>query len=389
MHVSRKNYLVLIFGAALLLLQPALTAQAQTYFPPYGSEWEERSPEALGMDANLLQQAVDFALEAESYIPRDLDLFIAQSFAGEPHNEIIGPTRERGPATGMILRDGYLVAEWGDTERVDMTFSVTKSFLSATAGIAFDQGLIKDVDDPVRKYVQDGGFASEQNESITWHQLLNMTSEWEGTLWDKPDWADRPVGERGSYHERELQEPGTHWKYNDVRVNRLALSLLRVFREPLPRILREHVMDPIGASRTWEWHGYDNSWVTVDGQKVQSVSGGGHWGGGMFISARDLARFGLLTLHNGAWDGTQVLSEEWLERVRTPTDLQPTFGYMNWFVNTDQELLSSAPESSFYHAGAGSNIVYVDPENDLVIVTRWIDSDELDAFIGRVLDAID
>jgi hypothetical protein len=51
-------------------------------------------------------------------------------------------------------------------------------------------------------------------------------------------------------------------------------------------------MDPIGASTTWRWHGYENSWIELDGRRVQSVSGGGHFGGGMFISAWDLARFG-------------------------------------------------------------------------------------------------
>ena len=109
--------------------------------------------------------------------------------------------------------------------------------------------------------------------------------------WDKPDWADRPP--RGRTPEelkaRELREPGTRFKYNDVRVNRLSLALLRVFKRPLPEVLREHVMDPIGASPTWRWHGYENSWVLLDGQRMQSVSGGGHWGGGRSTRATSTA----------------------------------------------------------------------------------------------------
>ena len=101
---------------------------------------------------------------------------------------------------------------------------------------------------------------------------------------------------------RTRNEPGSVYKYNDVRVNLLALAALHVWRRPLPQVLRELVMDPIGASNTWRWHGYENSWVNVDGVMVQSVSGGGHWGGGMFISARDQARFGLLTLRRGKWE---------------------------------------------------------------------------------------
>ena len=60
----------------------------------------------------------------------------------------------------------------------------------------------------------------------------------------------------------------------------LALAALHVWRRPLPQVLRDMVMNPIGASNTWRWHGYENSWVVIDGLNVQSVSGGGHWGGG-------------------------------------------------------------------------------------------------------------
>lgn len=378
-------YLLITFCFLSFHLLPA--QETDVYFPGY-NDWERLTPDQAGMDPQLLDDAIRFAQEAESTIPLNLEIFIAETFAGEPYNEIIGPVKERGPATGVIVRDGYIIAEWGEPYRVDMTFSVTKSFLSAVAGIAYDSGLIRDVHDPVRDYLQDGGFNTSHNSKITWHQLLNMTSEWEGTLWGKPDWADRPVGEPGEYHKRELSEPGTRWKYNDVRVNRLALSLLRIFREPLPKILREHVMDPIGASRIWEWHGYENSWVKVDGINLQSVSGGGHWGGGMFIDAYDMARFGLLCLRNGNWNGTQVLSEEWIGRSSTPTDIRSTYGYMNWFLNTNEELLPSAPESTFFHAGAGDNLIIVVPDYDLVVVVRWIQRMKRDEFIAKILTAI-
>lgn len=71
----------------------------------------------------------------------------------------------------------------------------------------------------------------------------------------------------------------------------------------------------------------------------------------------------------------------------TPTPAQPTYGFMNWFLNTDRKLLPSAPASAFAHLGAGTNIVYVDPEHDLVIVARWIERSALDEFVRRVLGA--
>ena len=102
----------------------------------------------------------------------------------------------------------------------------------------------------------------------------------------------------------------------------------------MPQVLKEHIRDPIGASATWRWHGYDNSWVTIDGAKMQSVSGGGHWGGGMFISARDHARFGLLFLENGNWNGKQLISRKWIDLARTPTPVKNDYGYMSWYLDT-------------------------------------------------------
>jgi CubicO group peptidase (beta-lactamase class C family) len=240
----------------------------------------------------------------------------------------------------------------------------------------------------VRDYVPTELFSSEHNAKITWNHLLRQTSDWEGTLWGKPDWADRPQGDPLTWMTRPRNEPGTAYKYNDVRVNLLALAALHVWRRPLPQVLKELVMDPIGASIAWRWHGYDTSWITLDGQQVQSVSGGGHWGGGMFISAYDQARFGHFTLRRGRWGDRQLLSEKWISMALTPSAPQPTYGFMNWFLNTDRKLLSSAPASSWYHAGNGANIIYCDQEHDLVVVVRWIQSDQLDGFIGRVLAAV-
>jgi len=376
------------------------------YYPPRWPEWQCKKPSEVGMSAEEIELAIDFSRQNETELPRDLEMWAILKM-DEPFGELIGPVKERGDVTGLIMRHGYIVSEWGDTNRVDMTYSATKSYLSTTAGLAFDRGLIHSVHDRVADYVRDGGFDSPHNASITWHHLLNQTSDWQGTLWGKPDWGDRPEGEKSQWANRQLYEPGTHWKYNDVRVNRLALSLLRIWRRPLPQVLHEYIMDPIGASPAWEWHGYDNSWVTVDGQQVQSMTGGGHWGGGLWISARDHARFGLLCLRNGRWQDKQLLSEKWIAMARTPTgardcpeenysaaygmpaECQTTYGYMNWMLNTNKRLLPSCPETSFFHAGNGANIIWVDQEHDLVVVIRWIRREMLDGFLARVLLALE
>jgi CubicO group peptidase (beta-lactamase class C family) len=361
---------------------------AAPYFPGPHDDWERRAPEAVGMDPARLQEAIAFAQASENKAPRDLALNHPLTQAREPYDEPIGPFKERGPVSGVILRHGYLVAEWGEPRRVDMTFSVTKSFVSTVVGLALDRGLIRDLGDRVQGYVPTEHFASAHNARITWEHLLRQTSDWEGTLWGKPDWADRPTGEPATWATRPRNEPGAVYEYNDVRVNLLALAALHVWRRPLPQVLRELVMEPIGASSTWRWPGYDNSWLNVDGVMVQSVSGGGHWGGGMQISAFDQARFGLLTLRDGKWKDRQLLSPGFLARARTPTPAEPTYGFMNYFLNTGRKLLPSAPETAYHHLGAGTNAVYCDRQNDLVVVVRWIESRALDGVVQRVLGSL-
>jgi CubicO group peptidase (beta-lactamase class C family) len=293
-----------------------------------------------------------------------------------------------------VLRGGLVVAEWGDTARADMTFSVAKSYLSILAGLAWDRGLIGDPHDKVRSLVDDGGFDSPHNDGITWHHLLQQTSEWEGVLWDKPDLIDRnrtvggqpSAAPKGSH--RDLRAPGEFWEYNDVRVNRLSLALLRVWRRPLPDVFRELVMAPLGASADWEWHGYRNSDVEIDGRRVQSVAGGGHWGGGIFISACDQARIGLLLLRRGMWGSRRVLSDAWIERMLQPCPLYPNYGYL-WWLNAGQALYPSASPSSYYARGAGGNLTWIDPDNDLVAVLRWTDPAAMDGFMKLTVAALE
>ena len=400
------------FAIAACCVAATAAAQGPTpYVPPPGA-WERRTPEQMGMDGPRLQEAIAFAKSSEVKAPRDLEAAHYQTFGREPFGNAVGPMKPRGEPTGIIVRRGYIVAEWGEPARVDMTYSVTKSFVSTSVGLAVDRGMIRSIDDSVYQYMApvlhavapalrtEGGvgqfdartpiapFETLHNRKITWRHLLQQTSDWEGTLWGKPEWADRPTGQPETWWTRERVGPGVAYEYNDTRVNALALASLNVWRRPLPQVLRELVMDPIGASPTWRWYGYDNSWVILDGQMIQSVAGGGHWGGGMFISAYDQGRFGLLTLRNGRWGTKQLISEQWIKLSRTPTSVQPDYGFMNYFLNTGKKRLPSANESVYMHLGNGTNAIICDPENDLVVVARWIDGNALDGLMQRVLAAL-
>jgi CubicO group peptidase (beta-lactamase class C family) len=382
-RLSARN---LVPGLFLCLILLSTVLQAADYVPPRGA-WARVDPAAAGFDPDRLAEALRLAQDQAVVEPRELSESIIDAFSGEPGFRILGPTGTREASAGLIIRGGRIAAEWGDLERVEMTFSVVKSYLSTVAALAWADGLIGDVQDPVGRFVRGDLFGSEHNRQITWHHLLNQTSDWSGTLWDVPDWADRPEGDDPeAWPNRSLHTPGTYWKYNDVRINLLAYSLLEVLREPLPVVLRERIMDPIGATPTWRWHGYENSWVELDGRRLQSVSGGGHFGGGMFINTYDHARFGLLFLRGGRWGEEQLIPEGWLDLARKPTPQRKDYGYL-WWLNTDRERIPAAPESAYWAAGFGGNYIYIDEQNDLLIVLRWVPA--LEEVITAITGALD
>jgi CubicO group peptidase (beta-lactamase class C family) len=353
---------------------------------------------ALGFKPEGLAEAIAFHRAHESPWSRDFltpeGRYIGVADEPPAPGEVLGPVRPRGGPNGLVLRRGQIAAEWGDTARADMSFSIAKSYLGVLAGLAVARGLIRDVDAPVRDSALDDGFDAGQNRAVTWRHLLQQTSEWSGTLWGKPDTIDHnrdlgrsELGASDKGRPRRLGAPGTFWEYNDVRVNRLSLSLLQVFRRPLADLLREAVMDPIGASRDWEWQPYREAWVTIDGVRMPSVPGGSHWGGGLWMSTRDHARFGLLVQRRGRWQGRELVPAGWIDQMLRPCPVNPEYGFL-WWLNTGRRGLPSAPASSFAARGAGSNVIWIDPDREIVAVIRWIARPQVDAFLARLLAAV-
>ncbi|MDP3352883.1 MAG: serine hydrolase [Flavobacteriaceae bacterium] len=370
-----------------LLISTGIVHSQKVYYP--NAVWQVKTPEELKMNKTMLDSAVYIAVNNENKMSRDLKIANYSAYKDEPNYEILGPTKQRGGPAGVIIKNGYIVAQWGDVNRVDMTFSVAKSYLSTIAGLAIDKGLIKNMNDYVNQYVWDETYETPHNSKIKWEHLLTQTSDWSGNLFGIDDWADRPPkeGNIDAWKNRILYEPGTHYKYNDVRVNLLAHSLLQVWRQPLPVILKENIMDPIGASTTWRWYGYDNSFVNIDGIMMQSVSGGGHFGGGLFINTLDMARFGLLFQRNGKWENKQLISEKWVKSVSQGSSANKSYGYL-WWTNIENNL-SGVPSNVYYAVGFGGNYIIIDNEHDLVIVTRWIDTNKIDDLIRATIKSIE
>ena len=336
------------------------------------------------MDPAKLQEAIEWAKANAS--PWDFEKDQIPTFGA-----VLGPLpKQRAATNGIILRHGYIVGEFGDTKTNDPVYSVAKSFLSTVCSIAVARGLIKDVNDPVAKYIHDGGYDSPHNAKITWKNHLQQTSEWEGTLWGKnANFVGVEQFGNGKREPRAIQEPGSYYEYNDVRINRFSLSLLRLFGEALPDVLKKNIMDPIGASREWSWHGYgDKSKADINGHQIESVSGGTRWGGGLWINSEDLARFGLLILNHGKWGTEQIVSAKWLDEAVTPSEHGPDYGYL-WWLNTKQKQWPSGPPSSFAAIGNGGNIVWIDPQHDMVLVWHWHKGGKaMDGMVQRLTAAV-
>lgn len=378
-----RSFLLFLF---LGILINSVSAQ-KTYYPD--KKWETKPAVELSINQQGLDEAVLFAQKNEYSGSSDLRIAIYEGFKNEPYIDIIGPTTNRGSGAGLIIKNGFIAAQWGDLLRVDMTFSVTKSYLSTIYALAHEKELINSMNDFAGAYVVDGTFDGKHNQSIQWKHLLNQSSDWSGTLFGQNDWADRPPNTGGidDWKYRKLNNPGEIYEYNDVRVNVLAYSLLQVWRKPLPQVLKEYIMDPINASPSWRWHGYSNSWVTIDGLSMQSVSGGGHSGGGIFINTFDQARFGYLFLRNGKWKEKQLISEEWIKQIQQSSEANPAYSYL-WWLNKGNRKMEGIPESIFYASGFGGNFIVIDQENDLLIVTRWLEPSKLEEFLKLVYKSL-
>ena len=343
-----------------------------------------------------------------------------------PHNQLLGPVFPRGAPCRVVRHKGRNLCSWGDINRPDMTFSVTKTYLAIVAGLAYDNGLITDLDAPVQNLIDQQklrvtGFSDGHNKQITWRQLLQFTSEWQGSCFGIPDQVDHhrvitlqkkaaqgqleDVKPKGT--KRKLLTPGSYWEYNDIRINQFALVLMHLFKESLPDVFDREIMRPLGiktrsglspdnhkplTTNEWQWYGYENSWQEINSKRMQSVPGGGHWGGGMVICAEHQAIVAELLINRGQTkDGTgkQLLSPDWINLMLKPCEQAPFYGLFTW-LNTDHCISPAAPESTYFAMGIGGQLVMHDPVNALIAVLRWTDANyttDIIELIYRIFNA--
>ncbi len=246
-----------------------LAGADETAFP--GDAWERRPPEALGLNVEAV--------------------------------EAMGALMEKARANGVLIRDGYLVAEWtygGPADERFETQSCTKSITSMVLGLALKEGKIADLDDRVKDYYPSFDAGPYTDEITFWH-LVTATSGIEAKRWTE------------RYDARGDMEPGLAHRYHNDHTAELARALTYIFGEDLETVLRDRVLDPIGADMEWGSDG-DRTVTLPDGSTVRVVAGFAfsRW------TAQDLARVGWLHLNRGYWKGDEILAPEYVAKSMTP-----------------------------------------------------------------------
>jgi len=301
----------------------------------------------------------------------------------DAHREVLGPQLPGSGPSGVIVFSGWVLAEWGNPTQPEMAFSATKSIVSLVAGTAYDDDVL-DLDTPVRDAVNLDEFTRPPADRITWRHLLEQTSGWDGQLWGKPAAVDAQSRRDGSATTG--NDPGAGWAYNDVRVNLLCLGLTALLERSLPSVLAARIMQPLGASPTWSWHGYSNSTLSLGAIDLPVVSGGAHWGGGLWINAVDLALIGELYRRRGQWSGQQLVSDAWINMSWTPSAAKPDYDLL-WWLNDQQTIFTAAPPTGRAARGnLGRHLLWVDPARDLVVASHW--GDDVQTLLVEVSAAV-
>ncbi len=307
----------------------------------------------------------------------------------------------------VIIRHGQLVREHYTfnvlvPSRFDV-WSCTKSFTGVTWGFLLDDsrngllpgGVRVDLDTPAYPFIPEGYPLSDpRKERITFRHLLSMTSGIPGedamvqgipTATDAGPF-EHSLGRNPNRYGRSAAtlagEPGTVWDYSDPAIAHLALTFARIMGQDLNPVFQERVCQPVGIENM--------SWDVQGGSGFLGPHTNAHTG--VHISAREFARLGYLMLHQGAWQGRQVLPQWWVElSTQTSQELNPRYGY-TWWVNTRGNNWPDLPRDMFAASGYRSNRCYIVPSLDLVVArvgsgpAVWNENELIGGVIGAILD---
>lgn len=311
-------------------------------------KWEERSPEALGIDSKKLQEALEY-LASES---------------GEDGLEEV-----------FIARKGYMIYQGDSIYKKHNIYSSSKSFTSSVLGILTDQGVLSE--DTYAKEIDTA--MAELYPEVQLKHFSSMTSGYSGkgsTRWNEvsEDWSWTPY-----VIDTPLFAPGTEYAYWDEAQMMFGRLLTMHTGKTLKSIFDENIGKAIGIGE-YQW----NPEQEVNGVEINNGCTN------VRINAEQLARFGHFYLNEGNWDGAQLLSKGWVAKAtqnqvftdkvadtdRNNVDGRGCYGY-NWWVNgmmpTGKYHMPDAPKSLYYASGLHNNMCFVIPEWDMVFVRRGED----------------
>ena len=270
----------------------------------------------------------------------------------------------------LIIKEGEVVYEEyfnGNSQTTrHISWSVAKSFLSSLVGIAVNDGLIDDINDPITKYLPD--FKNTGYDGVTIKNILQMSS---GVLFNE-DYADPnsdinkfgvAIARGTSFRDfaktlTKDKEQGTYNHYVSIDSQMLGLLLDKVTGMPLREYLQMHIWEKIGME--------DEAYYLADNEDVDLALGG------LNATLRDYAKFGLLYLNKGKWDNEQVVPEAWVDASHAMDlpHLQPGagddlsssdwgYGYQWW--------VPGFPNTDYTASGVYNQYIYVDPVTETVI----------------------
>jgi CubicO group peptidase (beta-lactamase class C family) len=282
----------------------------------------------------------------------------------------------------VLIRHGYLVREFYTYNvliptRFDI-WSGTKSFTGTAWGLLLEDsrqnglpdGQRVELDSPAYSFIPEGHpLTDPHKERITIRHLLTMASgipgEASGVV-GMPTATEHGPFEHalgrcpnryGKWAGRLVAEPGTHWEYSDPAMAHLALAFANIMGQEMSEYLKKRIVDPIGIENL--------SWDVQGGSGFLGPHTNAHTG--IHVSARELARFGYLMLHNGVWNGQQLVPRWWIElATKTSQDSNPSYGY-TWWVNTRDTRWPGVPKDVFALEGYRTNRCYIIPSLDLVV----------------------
>ena len=314
--------------------------------PVPGDEWQVVAPSEVGLDAAALDE---LAAEAEA----------------------------SGSSCLLVVRDGRIAGEWyfggADPRSPREVFSVTKSITSVLVGIAQAEGALA-IDDPASRWIEE--WRGTPSEPVTIEDILSNDS---GRTWTEagnwPDLLASPDQTAYAIGLGQQDPPGTAWRYDNSAIQTLDAVLGSAVGRDVGEWADEVLFEPLGMHDTAM--GRDPAGNTLTYAWATST-------------CRDLARFGLLALHDGDWGGQRIVPEAWVEAstAAPSTPLTPSYGYL-WWLNLPEpsptatttatdagrrstpplgQVVPGAPTDLFWAQGLGNQLVQVHPATDTVLV---------------------